>query len=249
MSLKSAAISAMPISAEKIDGEDGMKKAKLIVAMWPYRMNFDLNPYTTLLAGHLEHHDVEVIEFGWDWRSFCADIVHFHWPNEFFSAPTIRLQMQVWKKLLWLAAFRVKGGHFVWTVHNVWPHDQLKQYSLRLRAFLTLVNGVIFLNHSSKDIASTELAALTGKTSTVIPHLTYDEIFSIQSKQKNYTHDRPIQLGCFGLIRPYKQLDRLIQCMKEISAAEASLSISGSSFGYPHLERQLKELAHDRVEY
>ena len=43
----------MPISAEKIDGEDGMKKAKVIVAMWPYRMNFDLNPYTALLAGHL----------------------------------------------------------------------------------------------------------------------------------------------------------------------------------------------------
>ena len=136
---------------------------------------------------------------------------------------------------------------FVWTVHNVWPHDRLKRYSLRLRAFLTLVNGVIFLNHSSKDIASAELTALTGKTSTVIPHLTYDEIFSIQSKQKNYTHDRPIQLGCFGLIRPYKQLDRLIQCMKEISAAEASLFVSGTSFGYPDLERQLKELAHDRV--
>ena len=34
--------------------------------------------------------------------------------------------------------------------------------------------------------------------------------------------------------------------MKEISAAEASLFISGTSFGYPHIEQQLKELAHDR---
>jgi glycosyltransferase involved in cell wall biosynthesis len=106
-----------------------------------------------------------------------------------------------------------------------------------------LVNGVIFLNDSSKEIAFTEHPALAGKTSAVIPHLTYDEIFSTQSKQKEYTYDRPIKVSFFGLIRPYKQLDRLINCMKEISAAESSLAISGASFGYPHIEQQLKELA------
>ncbi len=222
-----------------------MTKTRLTVAMWPHRSNFDLNPYTALLALGLERRNVEVIEFGWDRRSFGADIVHFHWPNEFFNLPRMRLRIRVWKELLWLAAFRAKGGHLVWTVHNVWPHDRPKQYSLQLRAFLRLVDGVIFLNHTSRDAASTEHRALVGKNCTITPLITNDDLFSIPANNKEYTHDRSVNLGFFGLIRPYKQLDRLIHCMKEISAAEASLAISGASFGYPHIERQLKDIALD----
>ena len=221
-----------------------MTSSKLIVAMWPYRINYDLNPYTALLSDSMARYGVEVIEFGWDWRSFRSHVVHFHWPNNFFfTAPSLQLRMQAWKQLIWLAAFRVKGGHLVWTAHNIWPHDRLRRYSLRLWMFLLLIDGVIYLNRASKNIALVQHPLLKRKKSAVIPEMTHYKIFSTQSRQKHYTHERPIRLGNFGLIRPYKQLDRLIDCMKEIPSTDATLAISGASFGYPQLEQQLKELA------
>jgi beta-1,4-mannosyltransferase len=220
-----------------------MTMTRLLVAMWPHRKNFDVNPYTALLADPMQRCNVEVIEFGWNLRSFFSDVVHFHWPNDFFNTPTVQRQIQVWKNLLWLAMFRAKGGHVVWTVHNAWPHDQSKRRSLQLRTFLALIDGIIFLNRTSKDIVLAEYAILRGKKSAVIPHGSFDELFSIPSKQKKYTPHCPVRLGYFGLIRPYKQLDRLLNCMKDISTTEASLAVAGTSFGYPELEQQIKELA------
>jgi glycosyltransferase involved in cell wall biosynthesis len=105
-----------------------------------------------------------------------------------------------------------------------------------------LVDGVIFLNQASMAIASAEHKALIGNRSAVIPPMTYNETFSARSQPRKCIENTPVRLGYFGLIRPYKQVDRLMRCMREVPETEAFLAVSGMIVLDPR-EQEYKELA------
>jgi hypothetical protein len=128
--------------------------------MGPWRRYFDRSPHAAVLASHMEEHGVRFSEFDWNKECFAADIVHFHWPNEFFTAETREQRRTVWRRLLCLAAYRAKGGVLIWTVHNLWPHDQPRHNSLQLQLFFFLLSGVIFLTRMSRELACQEHPAL-----------------------------------------------------------------------------------------
>jgi beta-1,4-mannosyltransferase len=211
--------------------------------MWPWRRNFEVSPHTGLLASHMEEHGVRFFEFSWNRQSLEADIVHFHWPNEFFSVENRKQRWVVWRRLLWLAAYRAKGGVLIWTVHNLWPHDRPRRHSRRLQFFLSLLSGVIFFNRMSRELACQEHPALEKKPFALARQITYEALFVEQSAIKAISPSQPIRLGCFGLVRPYKNLPSLVAAMREIPASEASLTVSGGNFGHPQLQSELTALA------
>lgn len=215
--------------------------------MSPLDMDPRSNPYTRMLSNDLQREGITSFELSWTLRCFrAADIVHFHWPNEFFGTGAGAVAwLKCWLKIVWLEAFRFRRGVVVWTVHNVWPHDQPRHWSRRLRAFLRNVDGAIFLSETSKAIACRELPAITTKALAVIPKGHYKEIMVTKSEPLRSNAAAPIRIGNFGFIRPYKNIERLIRTVSELPESSVLLTIAGKC-AEPALKSEIERLSQGR---
>ena len=137
--------------------------------------------------------------------------------------------LQYWTPF-WAPAFsfltgrlRKQGIPVVFMVHNVLPHERLPFD--RLLAKLCLGRGNAFITHSLPE--AERLKAVLGSQIKVscLPHPLYDQ-YSKQErkaarKQLGYDPDELLLLF-FGLVRPYKGLDCLIEALGKLKQSGAA---------------------------
>jgi D-inositol-3-phosphate glycosyltransferase len=146
---------------------------------------------------------------------------------------------------------RNQGIRTVFMVHNVLPHERLPFD--RLLAKLCLGKGNAFITHSLPE--SERLKAVLGSQIMVscLPHPLYDQYPREERKaaRKKLGYDPgDILLLFFGLVRPYKGLDCLIQALGRLkqSGAAPKLLAAGEFWQNPAaFHKQIHRLGLDEL--
>jgi glycosyltransferase involved in cell wall biosynthesis len=183
------------------------------------------NSFAGLFSRHIDDASFKREAFEWGKLGHGHyDIVVFHWPTEFFRPTSRKASLALLARML-----RDKLLHrtkFVWVVHNLEPHDGGSMKSgLTTRLFLRLLNGVILLSRHSLD----ELHRLYPQTRSlpalVTVHGRYEPL--VVSPSDFVTAERRNRLLFFGMIRDYKNVDRLITEARKVELTPFSLTVTG----------------------
>src|SRR3954452_5474635 len=162
--------------------------------------------------------DVRIEYFSW--RHALAgryDVLHLHWPEVLLRSPSrAKALARKASAALLLGVLRVRRVAVVRTWHNPRPHEQPPQFD---RAVLRGLDRA-----TSRWVRRTAFPAAPdpARTSTIL-HGHYRDWFA--------RADRPAVPGrllCFGLLRPYKGVESLLEAFGELDEGSLSLRIVGS---------------------
>ena len=216
------------------------------------------NPYQTLLYQAVESENV-IVRQG-NIKEACLghyDLVHFHWPETFFSLPT---RLQRWwgflKFTILVLVFKLRRKKFVWTMHNVRSHDErgtLLPSLFRLILFWA-TDAVIALSHASAQIMRAQYPALRDKPLLRSWHGDYRPHYpnpptKMAAKQRAGMANNEFVIGFFGAIRPYKNVSHLIKVFQQVAGSSLAdqplkLTIAGWCLDET-LRDELTALVHD----
>lgn len=177
------------------------------------------NPYIVQLAHALAvEPGCELLTFSYRRAIFGSySVFHVHWPEVLYAGN--RGLKGIARELLFamvLARIQFSGTPIVRTRHNVLPHEPLTGRQRRLDDWLErLTTAAIGLN------AATEVPA--GMAASTILHGDYHDWFS------NHHRSEPIpgRIAYFGLIRPYKGVESLLDAFLHAGMPDLTLSIAG----------------------
>lgn len=177
------------------------------------------NPYRILLVDNLPD-DVEPLYFDWNTALFGKyDVLHIQWLEHFTeSSPGARgLAKRLCLRLL-ARRLRRQEIPVVVTMHNEAPHDPPHDRDLpNYRALAKLVSAYVILNRHTRTP--------DGVQRREIPHGHYRDWYQLPARRTPDT--RPGALF-FGMVRPYKNIEDLIEAFAQIDR-DGSLRIIGSA--------------------
>ncbi|MCJ0904451.1 glycosyltransferase [Rhodococcus sp. ARC_M6] len=176
------------------------------------------NPYVVQLADSVRESGAEVQYFSWRTALLGHyDVLHVHWPEVMMrrdgvlarAAARVRFAMM-------MARVQFTDTPIVRTAHNVRAHETgARTEAALLRWCDRRTRTWIVLNELS--------TVPPGARRILIPHGDYTDWFS------RYPKSEPVagQLISFGLIRPYKGTELLLESFANVTTAGASLRIVG----------------------
>jgi glycosyltransferase involved in cell wall biosynthesis len=211
------------------------------------------NPYQKLLSSELEALGIEVkledyinsyFPFSKLFLKYPeAEILHLHWLSPLlhmlsWTSPNkskIRCLL-IGLDCLWL---RLKGKRLIWTIHNKFAHEQFERsIEMLLRKILVRCVSKIIVHSktASKTLAKTYGVANFSEKANIIFHGNYDNVYPEPIKTRleifsaNGIVSNDIVILCFGLIRPYKGLDKFASAFTEFTSNQhLHLVIAGKS--------------------
>lgn len=191
------------------------------------------NPYSHLLFDSLGPL-VDVVPFSWKKALLSRyDVLHLQWPE--YAVRETTLSRRILNYLLVEALsvrIRLRRTPVVETVHNLQPHDVASPIERRsVRSLRSLVTRNIYLNNSSENDLS---------KGSVILHGNYEEILNQLSEPRSLDLSRYFLF--FGLIRPYKGMERLIAAFEKYTGPVERLVIAGNPIDESY-KRTLETLA------
>ncbi len=154
----------------------------------------------------------------------------------------------VWQPALGYIAWRLKkkGIKVIYLCHNVMDHEEnwlKKQVS---RKGISIADGYIV--HSGEEAKQIKLFKPSAKIMRR-PHPIFTHFPKPSGKLKKRGK---LELLYFGLIRPYKGVDVLIDAIKKLNDPEVHLTIVGEVWGDKNKEKltnQLKQYGQDNIEH
>jgi glycosyltransferase involved in cell wall biosynthesis len=204
--------------------------SRLRVGSWPGR-SYTGNTFITTFCDAVQQAGAEVVDVA-DPRALQKDvhILHVHWPEQVLWAggPAPRMFARAAHTLRALARLKNRGTKIIWLIHNLRPHDltfsQASVWRVYGPLFTRLVDGYMTLSPSTLELASAALPALQGKPKTFAWHPTYESsernaaVRSATRARFGVSEDDRV-LGYVGLLRPYKQLEDLIDASSGLEAS------------------------------
>ena len=147
-----------------------------------------------------------------DMRTFArgaprtADVVHLQW----LTVPEVD------------ALLLPRGVPLVLTAHDVVPREPRRGQLAAWRRLLARMDAVVVHSEHGRDRLVGELGVPAGRV-RVIPHGAFDHLAHVPSARplppELAAVEVPVVL-CFGLIRPYKGVDVLLEAWREVQGAE-----------------------------
>lgn len=165
---------------------------------------------------------------------FRYKIIHLHWPS--FSPKTenrfVRL-VGFWYSIFciqWMAAL---GYKIVWTIHNIVPHEPLTSNDLAVSKYLAKKTSAKIV-HSQAIIKQLNDNNIDGSSCYVIPHGLYDGAYtdfltSLEARQSLGIKDKETVFLFFGMIRPYKGIEELLEAYTKLDAPRSKLMVVGKN--------------------
>ncbi len=211
----------MSVSTQRLSRAGGARdgsRPRVMQAFAPTSMT--ANPYLIqLVEAAGDECDVQLFS----WRDAIAgrfDVLHVHWPD-FLVRSTTGPKTLLKRALFILLAIRIMvgGKAVVRTLHNVKPHEpggRIDGYLLDLCDRLT----TLWIQLTS----ATPLPARAAGPVVTIPHGHYRDWFAEYPAPQVV----PGRLLYFGLIRPYKGVEALLEVFGDVAASDASLRIVGA---------------------
>jgi len=231
----------------------------MLVVAFPAFVDSNLNPYNSLLYAQIQARGQRIHEFTWRrvLKLQLPDVLHVHWPERQILAPGWKLrkiaEAVLFRFYAW--ATRLRGGKIIWTAHNAFAHDKPRnRLNLFLwTRFLSRLDGIIYLSEESRRQIEGEFPVLRNKTSVVIQHGDYLEWLStmnaravpntISRESLGIPADAKVILS-FGLIRPYKGIDLLVEQFKFLDE-DTHLIIAGYT-SRRELREKIEQLSQGR---
>ncbi|MDF9718003.1 glycosyltransferase [Nocardioides sp. ChNu-153] len=130
-----------------------------------------------------------------------------------------------------LAAFKQRGGHLVWTVHNVLPHEAKFQWAeVELGQLLADEADVVHLLSAETIEQAAPYYRIDPAKAVVIEHSSYDGRYPTWISREGARerlglepHEKAII--ALGGVRPYKGLDKLVAVFDELHRDDPSLRL------------------------
>lgn len=218
---------------------------RLHVLMMPdYRAG---NPYQSMLASGLEKSGVQVaFPAGYHrglplFRAVLRDrarILHLHWLSPYIKGRNVFWQIFYATKLcLDLCLVRVAGVGIVWTIHNRVSHEaQFPRLEQFVQRCVSRLAGLVIVHSDSALREMIRTHALKPERVRVIPHGHYADAYraavpTLEARQAlGWDADKMVLLF-FGMLRPYKNVEGLIEAWKSLPelAERATLIIAGEA--------------------
>ncbi|MES3006311.1 MAG: glycosyltransferase [Pseudomonadota bacterium] len=211
------------------------------------------NPYNSLLYTHLQKvPGVSANDFSW--RALLTDkpsILHLHWPEHVFGNHFgVNFLVRFISLTLKILVAKAMGIRVVWTVHNLESHEHLHP-RLELwckRHFIAVVDGVIYLTDTGRELAVTKYPVLALKKSAVICHGHYQNAYpnvvgktAARAKLGLAEDDHVILF--LGKVRRYKNVENLMKIFSGMSQGNLRLVVAGSVSNNIALEQNIRGLA------
>jgi beta-1,4-mannosyltransferase len=196
---------------------------KTVIALAP--LNLLINKHVGLFTNAICDQNYAVCEFRWRpailWKT---SVVILHWPNEFFTtdgkSSTIKSSIKL--AVIWLSKY-LRRTRFIWVAHNAAPHERGKSAPRLTRWFLRSVDGIIFFSAYSRDMIGALYPESRGRHSlvTVLGH--YRDA-AVTPPTANPVTTGDVRLVCIGQVRPYKNLEVLVDAASRISGLQLRVS-------------------------
>ncbi|PPF34317.1 hypothetical protein C5E05_15585 [Pseudoclavibacter sp. AY1H1] len=195
------------------------------------------NPYTAFLAQALAD-DVDLQFFSWKTALIGRwDIFHLHWPDALVVAPSaVRELLKSFLLVALVLRIRLTRKTLVWTVHNLKPHEAGRRTTaFAIDLLIRAVDVRIYLNSSEDNDLS---------LGVTVPHGDYVPLLR-QHKEGGWASQERVvhQILHFGLVRPYKGIESLIESYDQQRLPGSSLVILGAAKNaqYRHTIQQLAD--------
>ncbi|GAA0193125.1 hypothetical protein GCM10009122_56080 [Fulvivirga kasyanovii] len=202
------------------------------------------NPYQYLMIKGLQEDDRlhvyngeegKLFAFLLTWLKSRPDYIHLDWLHQYYLRKSlwmtwVQFPIFIFEVLFLKYLLRVK---FVWTLHNIYPHDQpyFGPYKWARRFFAKKCKWIRVFSESTVVEASAVLGVHKSKLS-VIPEGSYVEYYpNTSSKEDSLAYlnlkitDRVLLF--LGNIRKYKGLEHLITVFKVVKRENWKLVIAG----------------------
>jgi len=155
----------------------------------------------------------------------------------------VHAPIQVPAYLTLARAAKAGGCTVVALVHNVLPHEQRRFDKQLMSALLRRADALVVHSAEQADLAAT-LASTPAHVAALAPHLPHGAPTADASPA-----GRRNRLLFFGIVRPYKGLDVLIQALARADVPDVSLTVAGEIWeGRDELLRLISDLGlADRV--
>ncbi|MHA3703901.1 hypothetical protein ACXR2U_17155 [Jatrophihabitans sp. YIM 134969] len=183
------------------------------------------NPYVVQLAQSLAARgDVEVLTF--DWRLALLgryDVVHLHWPEILVAGRTpARAAAGQLRFALLLLRWWAAGTPVVRTVHNLRPHEDVGRIA---RFLLTRLDALTTVRiHLNPETPEGRTAAGEAVPHRVVLHGDYRDWYAPHPHPEAV----PGRVVSAGIVRPYKQVDRLVEVFRAADVPGSSLHVVGA---------------------
>lgn len=198
------------------------------------------HPYVTAFYGALERAGVEVLPGQWSgsWlREHIDDRtwIHLNWPSQLYQLRS--REAARWREVLRFCALvrlvRRLGGRIAWTAHNLYPHDEGHSrlpHSVARRWLVHHVDRVLVHGHAAGEIVRQEFGIPARKLIEIhhghwIGRYPDDQTREAARVDLGVAPDEYVFLF-FGLCRPYKNLEGLVEAFAA-QPAGAQLLIVG----------------------
>jgi beta-1,4-mannosyltransferase len=213
------------------------------VLMYPASVKKNDNPFINIIADSLREKEVTVDDPLFAFRYMGYSALHLHWLEGIFWGRLAKRSNFVSKlkadRLIRIASrFSEAGKPVVWTLHNLHPHESLPSdkaelFSKFLEELSPHISDVIFMNPSLGPIFAETFPMLSHVRHRHIPHPHFRTFFSEFSTKDFEMESSPTiafdtpKLACVGMIRTYKGIPALIECLKSCNH-QFHLVIAGS---------------------
>lgn len=236
------------------------------ISMFPG--NMARNDYVTLVRSGLAQSGVEVSDFKIARNAFKGrelSAVHVQMMEILFHLKPYRYADEL--ALGWLTLFtrqmealRARGGHLVWTAHNIVPHDRLtdrfpKAWRQWREETTPLVDRVVALSADSIPDVKAAWPTLAGARFDVISHPHYRGVYKTRRPRAEQRRllglpENELVLGSIGTVRPYKGLVELIGIARRVLEPQQRLLVAGHCYDEV-LDGQIREAigGDDRIVY
>ena len=208
---------------------------------------YESNPYQSNLAAGLDESGIDVRPlqptplFGVVrglLRHPDADVVHVHWLHEFYYSRYLPLMVLRAVMLLpQLLLLRFTSANVVWTVHNLSAHEvdpRIEAPMKRLFARVVCDRFIVHCDHATQLLVDQYgLPPSIRDRTDVIPHGHYIDDYpdrpdrTVARERLSLATDATVFLF-FGSIRPYKNVERLVETFDRVCGPDSRLLVVGS---------------------
>jgi len=189
------------------------------------------NRYVELFAAAFEKAGWEVAALTWRIAPVLSGrLMILHWPDEFYASPDARSRLLSWARIALMAASRrLCGVRWIWVVHNLIPHDQVKAEPGLWRAFTGELDGLVFLSQESRRAFVSDYPDRAVLPYLITRHGEY-RTGALTPPTAWHRPGGPTRLQFVGQVRPYKNLEQLVDAARDLDA-ETQLGVAGLAAG------------------
>ncbi len=186
-------------------------------------------------AVSIQHRTIREYAFG-PWTSSQRHVLHYHWIDSIASAQSTWTALLLLAKLMvYVTTVRLRGGHILWTVHNVSAHE-CRHRRIERTAYQFLARSASVLHFPNSAVRSrfaasygTRLAAKGEFLPLPDPTAVFGQVPRREARAKFGLGEREVVFVALGAQRAYKGTDVLADAFVGLDVPNARLVVAGET--------------------